>query len=36
MAKQNNEYMFYKIKTLEGIEAIRLRAGMYHSFGKEM
>ncbi len=30
------DYGVKDIRTLEGIEAIRLRPGMYHSFGKEM
>lgn len=29
------DYGVKDIKTLEGIEAIRLRPGMYHSFRKE-
>ena len=31
-----SDYGVKDIKTLEGIEAIRLRPGMYHSFRKEM
>ena len=31
-----SNYGVKDIKTLEGIEAIRLRPGMYHSFRKEM
>ena len=30
------DYGVKDIKTLEGIEAIRLRPGMYHSFRKEI
>ena len=31
-----SDYGVKDVKTLEGIEAIRLRPGMYHSFRKEM